>query len=145
MSQIKSASLIVLAALLSLAGCGSDKEVEYSAAQEKAIVDRIAPVGEVAMEGDPIASAPAVAAASGPRSGEEIYKKACFVCHTPGVAGAPKIGDAAAWEPRIAQGMDTLYEHAWKGFKTMPAKGNCFDCTEEEMKAAVDYMIKGAE
>ena len=138
---------VLLGAVL-LTGCG-DKPVEYSAEQEQAIADRIAPEGALAMEGDPIASAPVVAPSSGPRSGEEIYKKSCFACHTTGAAGAPKLGDAGAWAARIDQGMDVLVQHAWEGYtgKTgiMPAKGNCFDCSEEEMEAVVKYLVDAVE
>jgi cytochrome c5 len=76
--------------------------------------------------------------------GEAIYKKMCFACHTAGVGGAPVLGDKAAWAPRISQGEQTLYEHALSGFqgKTgfMPPKGGCSDCSNDEVKAAVDYM-----
>ncbi|UTW45206.1 cytochrome c5 family protein [bacterium SCSIO 12696] len=135
-----------LLGVLLLAACGSDKQTEYSAEQEQAIAERIAPAGALAMEGDPIASAPVVAAvSSGPRSGEDIYQKSCFACHATGAAGAPKLGDAGAWAARIGQGLDTLVDHAWNGFKTMPAKGNCFDCSEEEIKAAVQYIVDGSQ
>ena len=143
MSQLKSWGVLLIAAVL--VACGSDKQTEYSDEQQKAIAERIAPAGSLAMEGDPIASAPVVVASAGPRSGEDIYKKSCFACHATGAAGAPKLGDAAAWADRIAQGMAVLNEHAWNGFKTMPAKGNCFDCTEEEMQAAVKYIVDSSQ
>ncbi len=146
MRQVKIVGLMaLLGAVLIMGGCGSDGKLEFSVAQKKAIVSRITPAGELAMEGDAIASAPVVAASSGPRSGEDIYKKSCFACHTTGAAGAPKIGDAAAWGPRISKGIETLYEHAWKGFKTMPAKGNCFDCSQDEIKSVVDYLVEKAK
>lgn len=144
MSQKKFAGLVavVLATGALLTGCGSDEPTSYTAEQEKAIAERIAPVGEVAMEGSEIASAPVAApAASGPRSGEDIYKKSCFACHATGAAGAPKYAAAGDWEPRMAKGVDTLYENALKGFNAMPAKGNCFDCSDEEVIAAVDYIL----
>ncbi|MCV6604606.1 MAG: c-type cytochrome [Porticoccaceae bacterium] len=144
MSQLKSWGVLLMAAIL--VACGSDRQTEYSDEQKSAIAERIAPAGALAMEGDPIASAPVVVASnSGPRSGEDIYKKSCFACHTTGAAGAPKLGDAAAWADRIAQGMDALNDHAWNGFKTMPAKGNCFDCSEEEVQAAVQYIVDGSQ
>ncbi|WIO73697.1 cytochrome c5 family protein [Porticoccaceae bacterium LTM1] len=143
MSQKKFAGLIaaLLGSALLLSGCGSDEPAEYTAEQEKAIVDRIAPVGEVAMEGDAIAAAPVAAAPAGPRSGEDIYKKSCFACHATGASGAPKLGDAAAWKPRADQGMETLLKHAWNGFNAMPPKGTCFDCSEDEIKAAIQHML----
>jgi len=112
------------------------------------VEDRIKPVGETCMAGDECAktvAAPAAAqAAAAGRSAEEIYKK-CTVCHATGAAGAPKFGDKAAWGPRIAKGKETLYAHAISGFNSMPAKGLCFDCSDEEIKATVDYMVDNAK
>ena len=76
--------------------------------------------------------------------GEAVYKKTCKMCHAKGMAGAPKMGDAAAWKDRIAQGMDTLYTHSIKGFKgkgMMPPKGGNTKLSDDEVKAAVDYMV----
>ncbi|HFC52823.1 MAG TPA: cytochrome c5 family protein [Gammaproteobacteria bacterium] len=77
--------------------------------------------------------------------GEEIYKQVCFACHDAGVAGAPKIGDKAAWEPRIAKGMDTLHKHAIEGFTgdagAMPPKGGRTDLSDEAVMSAVDYLV----
>lgn len=98
----------------------------------------------------PVAEAPAVAAAPAPEvaanaAGESTYKKVCALCHSSGVAGAPKPGDKADWEPRIAQGNDLLYKHAIEGFTgakgMMPARGGSTTATDEEVKAAVDYMV----
>lgn len=111
-------------------------------AMASSIEERIKPVGDTCMAGEKCASAVAAPVAEGAagRAAEDIYKK-CTVCHATGAAGAPKLGDAAAWAPRVEQGMATLYDHAIKGFNGMPAKGLCFDCTDEELKAAVDYMV----
>lgn len=88
------------------------------------------------------AAAPAAATAA--IDGAAIYKKSCGLCHASGVAGAPKYGDKAQWAPRIAQGNDTLYTHAIQGFKgkagVMPAKGGNTSLSDEQVKAAVDYM-----
>lgn len=84
--------------------------------------------------------APAVAADG--RSGEEIYKATCVTCHAAGIANAPKFGDAAAWGPRIDKGMDTLYTSVINGLNAMPPKGMCMDCSEDELKTAVDYMVE---
>ena len=74
--------------------------------------------------------------------GEGVYAKACSVCHDAGVAGAPKIYDAYEWQMRLKnQGLDTLYLHAIKGYNSMPQKGGCLDCTDTEIKAAVDYIL----
>jgi len=77
--------------------------------------------------------------------GEAVYKKTCKMCHARGMAGAPKLGDAAEWKKRTAQGMDTLYTHAIKGFKgkgMMPPKGGNPKLSDDEVKAAVDYMLE---
>jgi len=112
---------------------------------EEAMQTRLNPVGELCMSGDDCAAAPVAAVASGPRTGEEVYSTKCFTCHATGAAGAPKFGDAAAWAPRVGQGMDTLYSHAVKGFNGMPAKGLCMDCSDDEVKAAVDHILDGSK
>jgi len=74
------------------------------------------------------------------RDAETLYNQSCIACHASGAAGAPKKGDAAAWEPRVAQGMDTLLKHTKDGLNAMPPKGMCMDCTDEEFKALITYM-----
>jgi len=81
--------------------------------------------------------------ASGPKQllgGEEIFKSTCAACHGAGVAGAPKVGDPAAWKARIAQGYDTLISHALNGLNAMPAKGGNPDLDDVEIARAVVYM-----
>ena len=114
------------------------------ASVEDEIRSRIAPVGEVCVQGDDCgsaAAAPAETASSGPRSGNAVYDSACSACHAAGVAGAPILGEADAWAPRIEKGMDILTDHVVNGFNAMPAKGTCSDCSEEELVAAIEYMI----
>lgn len=100
----------------------------------------------------PTAAAPApvpapapVAAAPVNKVGESIYKKTCALCHAANVAGAPKPGDKADWAPRIAQGDEILYKHAIEGFTgakgMMPPRGGGAALTDDEVKAAVDYMV----
>jgi cytochrome c5 len=114
------------------------------ASVEDEIRARIEPVGEVCLEGEDcgVAAAPTETASSGPRSGSEVYDAVCMACHTTGAAGAPKIGDTAAWAPRIDKGMETLINHAINGFNAMPAKGGCANCPDEEIKAAVEYIVE---
>jgi cytochrome c5 len=112
-------------------------------AQKAAIAERIKPAGNVCLQGD--AKCGAAAAAAGPRSGEDIYKTSCLACHGTGAGGAPKLGDKAAWAPRIAQGMDTLYTHAIGGIRGMPMKGTCMNCSDDDIKATVDYIVKGSK
>ena len=96
--------------------------------------ERIKPVASVA-----VAEAPAAPAA--PRSADAVYNASCAACHASGVAGAPKVGDKAAWSARIAQGSDKLLEHAIKGLNAMPARGGCSDCSDEDIKKVVDYIV----
>lgn len=77
--------------------------------------------------------------------GKAVYDKACAACHTPGVAGAPKTGDKAAWKDVIAKGNDTLYTNSIKGFQGkagfMPPKGGFADLSDADVKSAVDHMV----
>jgi cytochrome c5 len=118
---------------------------------QAAIDERIKPVGRVLLMGDAELAAAAAAAVAAPTpvatamTGPQVYNAACIVCHQPpGTGGAPPIGDMAAWAPRIAQGMDTLYMHALMGFQGekgfMPPKGGRVDLSDDEIKAAVDYI-----
>lgn len=102
------------------------------------IAERIKPVGKVHVAG----AAPAVAA--GPRSGKEIYDSACVACHTSGVLGAPKLQNAADWQPRLDEkGFDQVWKNAINGINAMPAMGTCSSCSDDDIKAAIDYMIEG--
>jgi len=77
--------------------------------------------------------------------GKATYDATCQLCHAAGVAGAPKVGDKEAWAPRIAQGMDTLLQHATNGLNAMPPKGTCATCTDEDLKAAIEYMTSQSQ
>ena len=80
-------------------------------------------------------------------AGEKLFGSVCTTCHTAGLMGAPKLADKAAWAPRIAQGKETLYKHAIGGYQgksgVMPAKGGS-QASDDEVKAAVDYMVSKA-
>lgn len=85
----------------------------------------------------------ASAAAFADRPVEEIYPRTCAVCHAAGVAGAPKIGDVAMWQPRLAaKGIDGLVLSVTNGLNAMPARGMCMDCTPGEYKAIIEFMMK---
>ena len=94
------------------------------------------------------AAAPAAEPAKVAIDGQKVFNTTCTACHTPGVGGAPKFGDKAAWAPRVKQGSTVLYEHALKGFQgkagIMPARGGSA-ASDEEVKAAVDYMTAAAK
>ena len=107
---------------------------------EAAVIERIKPFGEVN-----IGAVPVAAAASASVDGKGTYDSACFACHGTGAAGAPKVGDKGAWKNRISQGMGTLNDHAINGFKGMPAKGGNGSLSDDAVKAAVEYMVKGSK
>jgi cytochrome c5 len=73
--------------------------------------------------------------------GATVYNQTCAMCHVPGLANAPKFGDKAAWEPRLAGGRDALLNSALKGKGVMPAKGGNPKLTDEEVAAALDHML----
>ncbi|MEO8004583.1 MAG: c-type cytochrome [Betaproteobacteria bacterium] len=78
--------------------------------------------------------------AGGASAGKQLYESICVACHGAGIAGAPKAGDKAAWQPRIAKGKDSLYTSALKGKNLMPPKGGS-TAPDADIKAAVDYMV----
>jgi cytochrome c5 len=77
--------------------------------------------------------------------GQQTYQASCQACHATGAAGAPKLGDKAAWAPRIATGIDALLASSIKGKNAMPPKGACMACTDDELKAAIEYMISQSQ
>ena len=124
------------------------KKAEVATADAKAVAERIKPVGEltvVSASSNAVMNALIPAAHAASADGKATYDSACTVCHTAGVAGAPKLGDKADWGPRIAQGKDKLYEHSLKGFQGkkgfMPAKGGNAALKDDAVKAAVDFMV----
>jgi len=134
----------VLAAVLVVAGLTASAVM---ASVEDEIRARISPVGEVCLQGEECGEAAAATetASSGPRSGSEVYDAVCMACHTTGAAGAPVIGDADAWAPRIDKGLETLVSHAINGFNAMPAKGGCASCPDEEIQAAVEHLVEQSQ
>lgn len=114
------------------------------------IQKRIAPVGKVRLQSS--GSNPAVEQQSPKEQpaevakapGEAVYQQYCAVCHKGGLAGAPKFRDQADWKPRLAK-MDVaeLTASAIKGKNAMPAKGTCLDCSEKDIREAVEYMLPG--
>lgn len=159
---MKALKILPLAIILALAACG-----EKSAPKTEAPAEQAAPVASAPAAPAPAASAPAAApaaepaaasaaasaasaAASAPASaadlalGEKTFNANCASCHGAGVLGAPKVGDKAAWGPRVAKGKDTLYNHALNGFNMMPPRGGNAALKDEEVKAVVDYFVSKA-
>lgn len=123
--------LLVLVALLGLASCGKQ--------------DAATPAATAPAPASPAAAAAPATASAENTVGKSVYGKVCALCHAAGVAGAPKPGDKADWGPRIAQGDALLYKHALEGFTgakgVMPARGTGASLTDDEVKAAVRYMV----
>lgn len=103
-------------------------------------MERIKPVGKLEVEGGmPVVAAGPVQLAA--NAGEERYKSSCAVCHATGVAGAPKYRNAADWKPRMTDGVDGLLKVAIQGKNAMPPKGTCMQCSDEELRMAIEYML----
>ncbi|MFK8048640.1 MAG: cytochrome c5 family protein [Halioglobus sp.] len=137
----------IATSLIAMALAFSVTAADLSDKQRAAIEERIKPVGEVCLEGDSTCGGAAVASSSGPRSGEDVYNAACMACHSTGAGGAPKLGDVAGWADRITKGMDVLYASGIEGLAGtgMIAKGGCMNCSDEEVTAAVDFMVDGSQ
>ena len=114
--------------------------------QQRADIEaRIQPFYEVCVQGEACGGGDAMATNAG-RSGEDVYNGACMACHSAGIAGAPKVGDHLAWTDRIAKGMDVLYDSGINGVAGtgMIARGGCADCSDDEIRLAVDFMVEGS-
>jgi cytochrome c5 len=134
-------AIALLAGVLASAMSSSDEGIDPRAA---AVVEgRIAPTGKVAI-GEPPAAEEAVAAvAAAPRSGQEVVDTVCAGCHSIGVAGAPKLGDIAAWAPISAKGFEVVLANSINGIGGMPPRGGS-DASDDELRGAVMVMLKQA-
>lgn len=122
-----------------LSGASKSADPAQDPRVQAKIEANIKPVAQVNI-GDVAPAAPAAAA-----DPKDTYQATCFACHGTGAAGAPKLGDKAAWKKRIAQGKSTLYEHAINGFRGMPAKGGNASLSDEAVQGVVDYMASKAK
>ena len=111
---------------------------------DKGVLERIKPIGEVRIDSSTmVASADSTETAE--RSGEEIYNGKCAGCHTSGIMGAPKYASLADWTSRIDLGLDKLTASAIAGKGGMPARGTCMDCSDNDIKVTVQYMLDSLE
>ncbi|WP_417504350.1 c-type cytochrome [Marinomonas gallaica] len=135
--------------LMSIAGVAALMSSTVSAIGQSPedITARVAPIGNVCISGEEceVSSAAAVAANDGPRSGEAIYNQFCTACHSVGVAGAPKFGNAGDWAPRVAKGFDSMMTNAINGINAMPPRGTCTTCSDDEIKGAIEYMVDNSQ
>ena len=140
---------IILLVQLVIATSGTDPK----ALAPELVAERIKPVAKLEFgprEGAPApagqpAAKPAAQAKAGAADGKAVYEKTCFACHAQSVAGSPKIGDKAAWAPRIKQGLATLVQSALKGKGAMPPKGGNPSLSDAEIKAAVEFLVSQAK
>lgn len=108
----------------------------------EAIFNRIKPAGDVVVEGG--TAKPKSVSPAQPLTAKDIearYKTSCAVCHDAGVAGAPKFRNTQDWSSRITVGVDALLQSAIKGKGAMPPKGTCMQCSDEELRQVIEYML----
>ena len=160
---VSSAALLICAGLASAQSEDTDSEVasylapvgEVCLANEPCVGRRAGEAMDPAAGGQPAATpgpSTAVAAQSAPAdqapaagAGEfdpaAVYQRNCMACHTTGAAGAPQLGDQDAWDTRVEKGMDAVMQNVINGIGAMPARGLCMDCSDEQLRAIVDYII----
>jgi len=139
--------LIVMLVQLATTGPSSDPNV----LNPDAVAARIQPVGRLEFgapgaqvaQAQPAAPTPGAAPAAKPAAadGKAVYSQTCIACHAQSVAGSPKLGDKGAWAPRIKQGMDVLMQSVLKGKGAMPPKGGNAALSDEQVRAAVEFMV----
>jgi cytochrome c5 len=162
--------ITIIAAALLISGCGDKEEATSGQAVTSTVEKAMEPAGDAMSDTADMASEAmdsatemasdaadeasdaaedateaAGAVADGGEIGQKIYMKSCLACHAAGVAGAPKLGDTAAWAPRIATGMDALVTSSIKGKNVMPPRGTCASCSDDELRAAVEYMVSQSQ
>jgi cytochrome c5 len=162
---------IILIAQFAIGAYGGRSLANDPAMAPEALAKRIGPVAKLQVEGAPevapaaqgqaprvaaakvaaaapagaAPAAPAAAAAGGKPDGKKVYDTACMACHMTGAANAPKLGDKAAWAPRIKTGTEALYASVIKGKGAMPPKGGNAALSDADVKAAVDYLVAGSK
>jgi cytochrome c5 len=132
-------AVVLLIALVYGVTAARFQVLDAKSQSQEAVAARVAPVGKLTLTGDAVVAAAPASTAADP--GEAVYKKACTACHATGVAGAPLLGDKAAWEPRVGQGLDGLLAVAIAGKGAMPPRGSCPNCSDEDLRVAIVYML----
>ena len=145
---------IILFGNLTVGGGGHEEESSDLSAVDL-VDDRIRPIGQVALIGDPdVGVRPVVSVVTdtvrAPLSGPQVYNAICYLCHAaPGVGGAPVLGDSTVWTPRLSQPAELIEDHVINGYQGelgyMPPKGGRLDFTDEEILEAIDFMLEAVE
>ncbi len=152
-------AIVLFALARTVASHTQERQILQEKEYLKGVEERLEPFTKVAVAGqdnsaltiEPTSTAAAAAGAGPavPKTGAELFEQACKACHGPGIGGAPKADDPAAWAPRIAKGKAVLYDHALHGFTgsagVMPAKGGRVDVPDEVVEQAVDHMVEMAK
>jgi len=146
-------TIVILVIATSIASKNIDADNRRNPYAQAQVVERIQPPAQVAVagagaSGDTSGGAVAVAASDND-IGQRTYQQACFACHGTGAAGAPRVGDAADWAARSAQGREVMIRHSIEGFMGnkgyMPPKGGQAQLSDEAVIAALDYMLDNSK
>ena len=134
----------VVSGVLALVTAPARAEVVPAGTDEE-IRARLQPFGSLCRTGNDCSGTGSVLASAssdgaGMMTGEQVYNQFCFACHATGVSESPLLGDAEAWEPRIANGTDVLWENTVNGLGLMPVRGTCMNCSDDELRGAMDYV-----
>lgn len=119
---------------------GKDKYIDDPTMKSQ-VLERIAPVGKVHVGEAPAMQTASTQGSATEKTPEQIYQTVCAACHTAGVLNAPKLGDAAVWKQRLEKGLEAVYQNAINGLNAMPARGGAAELSDEQVKAAVDYLV----
>ena len=137
--------LSIFIAILSnvFAGYSTSADDNYKAELQELTHQRTEPIGKINLASNPVIKQEIQIAKVEKMSlsGEEAYNSVCMSCHTSGAAGAPMIGNSSQWTDRMAKGKETLYSNAINGIGIMPAKGGVATLSDDEVRAAVDYIL----
>ncbi len=120
---------------------GSVVYADFQSQSLAAIAERIQPIGQVRIASEENHVMIQRVKQSKFNLGRAVFRSKCILCHGSGVAGAPVFGHRQDWAPRLVQAKTVLLEHVQQGYRAMPAKGACFECSKHDLQAAIDYMI----
>jgi cytochrome c5 len=135
-----SAKSIIL--FIFLFGFGAYSYADFFDDSSIALENRIAPIGKVKVAASEINHSPLMAANKDIHLGKTLFESKCVLCHKNGIVGAPRLGNQSDWAPRIKKKFSLLLKHATTGYRAMPPKGACLECSISDLKAAIHYMLE---